>query len=118
MNTAVKISPETSTIDQGKSISIAEKFNKWCVEAEPMRIVFLAGFLLFQGCVIVPAIVLIASFYDIGYTGFSVTVSAFGTVAILVSNISEAPIKVVVYIFLINLLISLFLIGIHVVPFL
>lgn len=117
MNTAVKISSETSSIDQTKSVSLLEKFNKWCHEAESMRIVFLAGFLLFQGCVIVPAILLIASFHDIGYTGFSVTVSAFGTVAILVSNISEAPIKVVIYTFLINLLISLLLIGIHVVPF-
>jgi len=118
MRTAVKLSTETSTFDQSKSISLSERFNNWCKEAEPMRIVFLAGFLLFQGCVIVPAILLVSSFYDIGYTGFSVTVSAFGTVAILVSNISEAPIKAILYTFFINLIISLLLIGIHIVQFL
>lgn len=100
---------------QQKDLSITEKWNSLCNYLENWRILLLAGFLLFQGCILVPTILLISSFYDIGITGVSVFTAALGTVAILVSNMAEASIKMILVIFITNLLLSLFLIGIHLV---
>jgi hypothetical protein len=100
-------------IKASASLSIGKGFDYWCNGLESYRSLLLPGLLLIQGCLVVPTALLISSFINIGLTGVAVGTAAAGTVGVLVSNISELPLKVVIGVFILNFTVILSLITVH-----
>jgi len=120
MNTTAKIPTlsVTENIKASTHVSVGKRFETWCSGLAPYRSLLLAGLLLLQGCIMVPAALLISSFIDIGLTGVVVGTAVAGTVGVLVSNISELPIKFVIGISILNFTLILSLIAVHLVSIL
>jgi len=100
---------------QGETELAEEGFTAWCNSYEPMRFVILAGILLIQGCILIPAAFLIIFNNDLGLTEMSVGLISGFTFLVLAANLSQFPMKWVFLTFGVNLFVTLGLIIIHLI---
>src|SRR6478736_514261 len=99
--------------EKTKSLSLAERIDAICNNLEESRILLFSAFILIQGCILVPAVILLTSFIDIGLGNITLLFLTLNTFAILVSNISLAPIKAILFTFAFSVLSIITLIAIH-----
>jgi hypothetical protein len=113
MEIAAKQSIRTSNTETVKSITLAEKFTEYCHSLESSRVLLLSFTLILQVCILVPATLLITQFYDMGLNGLTIGILGAGTVAVLVSNMAEMPIKAILISFILSTTSTLILLAVH-----
>jgi hypothetical protein len=113
MEIAAKHAIRTTNTETVKSITVAERFTEYCNGLEAYRVLLLSFTVLFQGCILVPVTLLVTSFFDMGLGGLSISILAAGTVAVLVSNMAELPIKVILTSFILSSSSCIILLAIH-----
>jgi hypothetical protein len=113
MEIAAKNSIHHTSFATTKSISLTEKFTEYCKGLEDHRILLLAFTLIFQGCIAVPATLLVTSFFDMGMGGITISLLAAGTVGVLVSNMAELSVKVILITFILTTVTNLVLLVMH-----
>ena len=120
MKTVAKFYPETlkETVTSEISFTLLKRFSLWCEKQEGFKCFILAAFIAIQGCIVVPVTLLVTSFIDLGLAGVAVAVAVTGTVGVLVSNISEIPMKYIFAIFFLNLIANFALIAFHILAIL
>jgi hypothetical protein len=109
MEIAAKNSIGNTAIATNKSIS----FTEYCQGLEDHRILLLAFTLIFQGCITVPATLLVTSFFDIGMGGITIALLAAGTIGVLISNMAELSVKVILITFILTTTSSIVLLAMH-----
>jgi hypothetical protein len=107
MKTTYQLSRPSTTFSLGQRINLSLE------KLESYRIFILLGAMLWQACVVVPALLLVSSFNDIGLADISMATALIGMVAALVSNLSEAGLKLALSFTIVNNILAIILIAIH-----
>ncbi|WMJ73794.1 hypothetical protein RCC89_11575 [Cytophagaceae bacterium ABcell3] len=114
MATATRLAHGTS-INTSEAVHNNSKFSQLCEVLENYRYLAVSGILFFQGCILVPVLLLMTQFYSIGISDITALVASLSTMAVLVTNISGLGMKTNMIVFGLNLVAMLSLILIHLV---
>jgi len=115
MEIVAQQSSDIANYSRDKSLTLAEKISNYCNSLEDSRVLLLAFTVIIQGCIFVPITMLIVSFFNIGLGGLSIGLLSACTVAVLVSNMAEASIKIILASFIASTLVTIALLAIHLV---
>lgn len=107
MKTTYQLSRPSTTFTLGQRITYTLD------KLESFRIFILLGSMLWQACIIVPALLIVTSFNDIGLSEISMVSALTGMVAALVSHLSDAGLKLTLGITFVNTLLAIILIAFH-----
>ena len=113
MEIAAKHAIRTTNTETAKSVTLAEKFTAYCNSLESSRVLLLSFTLILQVCILVPATLLVTQIYDMGLNGLTIGILGAGTVAVLVSNMAEMPIKAILISFILSISSTIILLAVH-----
>jgi len=105
-------------LNNDTTFSFWSKFERWCASLENYRFPIAGALIIIQGCLVAPPVLLLVSYFNNVYSDISVLLFALFTFAVLVSNISILPMRYIVGIFGLNLLVSLAIVAVHLIPLL
>ncbi|MCR6640535.1 MAG: hypothetical protein NVV82_16425 [Sporocytophaga sp.] len=100
------------------NVSTWSKIEKWCDSLEDYRFPIAGALIIIQGCIVAPPLLLLISYFNSTYSDISVLLFALFTFAVLVSNISILPMRYIVGVFACNLLVTLAIAAVHLIPLL
>jgi len=100
------------------NVSTWSKIEKWCDSLENYRFPIAGALIIIQGCIVAPPLLLLISFFNSAFSDLSILLFALSTFAVLVSNISILPMRYIVGVFTFNILLSIAIVAIHLVPLL
>ncbi len=100
------------------NVSTWSKIEKWCDSLENYRFPIAGALIIIQGCIVAPPLLLLISYFNGAFSDISVLFFALFTFAVLVSNISILPMRYIVGVFTLNLLVSIAIAAVHLIPLL
>lgn len=115
MKTTDKQLPKSEKISFSKSSTLTERFTKICNSLEDYRFLLLVMMILIQGCVFVPATILVISFINIGLADISVILLVACTFGVLITNMAETSIKMILITFVFSCVSCITIIAIHLI---
>jgi hypothetical protein len=112
-----------TTITKPKNLSVAAHihsetvdsfykiFLQWCDTMEFYRFGILAAIVAVQGCILVPITLLLSLYVNIGISDITLLAVTVSTMAVMVTNMALTPMRVIIIVFVLNLIIHATLIA-------
>lgn len=96
-----------------RTVAKSTKLSAWMEDLESARYVVLVAAILIQGCLVIPAVLFTIQHISTAMQDIAIGFLTLSSFAVVVSNISLASMKAIVYILLSAIAGSILLIGYH-----